>query len=255
MSTFSIPEDKIRALENDPTRTVQGRMNDVAYQLRVSVPDYAERVAAHYTNDRMDRLQEICRRAAIPFKFKFFGLVCKFHEPYEVHMYDDDMTMHEDLRTLIERFGLVIVKNAYLSGERREHGHRAKFKHLNFHCDRGSHQAEQHSLYFRDPFDSVQAAPRESSTLFVANIVAYLQWMKETNQTEGSEGEGVRATYQIFEKENLQDLIGSVVVEHRWDEPHGTGEISALDNRTILHASYYRTPSRNSYPIGVRYLK
>ena len=255
MSTFVIPESKIRTLEKDPTRGVMGQMGNVAYQLRVALPNYAESVAAHYTDGRMDRLQEICDRAAIPFEFSFFGLECTFFEPYEVQMYDDDMTMQDDLRILIKRFGPVIVKNAYLAGERREDGHRAKFKHLNFHYDRRSHQDEQHSLYFRDPFDPIQAEPRESSTLFIANIVALLQWMKETGQTEVPEGEGVRGTYQIFEGENMEEVIGNIILEHRWDEPRGTGELSSLDNRTVLHASYYRTPSRNSYPIGVRYLK
>ncbi len=255
MSTFVIPESKIRTLEKDPTRAVMGQMGNATYQLRVALPDYAENVAAHYTDGRMDRLQEICRRAAIPFEFSFLGLECIFFEPYEVQMYDEDMTMQNDLRVLIERFGPVIVKNVYLAGERREHGHRAKFKHLNFHYDRRAHQAEQHSLYFRDPFDPIQAEPRESSTLFIANIVALLQWMKETGQTEVPEGEGVRGTYQIFESENMEEVIGNIILEHRWDEPRGTGELSSLDNRTVLHASYYRTPSKNSYPIGVRYLK
>lgn len=231
-----------------------GQMDNVTYRLRVALPDYAESVAAHYTDGRMDRLQDICRRAAIPFAFGSFGLECKFLEPYEAQLYDEDMTMQNDLRELIERFGPVIIKNAFLAGERREDGHKAKFKHLNFHYDRRSNQAEQHSLYSRDPFDPIQAEPRESSTLFVANIVALLQWLKETGQTEVPEGEGVRGTYQIFEDEKMEDLIGNIILEHRWDEPHGTGEISSLDNRTVLHASYYRTPSRNSYPIGVRYL-
>lgn len=55
--------------------------------------------------------------------------------------------------------------------------------------------------------------------------------------------------------EPLDDVLGRIVLEHAWDRPEGTGEISLLYNRTVLHASYYRIKDTKGYPIGVRYLK
>lgn len=255
MHKLAIPNEKLNPLESDPARSVIGRINGATYKLNVAIPNYAHNVAEHYTQGDRKALAAICERADIPFDFEFFGLVCTFQEPIELCMYDENKIMDDDVRMLIERFGAIIVKNAYLNSRSREDGHRAKFKHLNFHYDRGAHQEEQHSLYSRDPFDAEQVAPRESSTLFIANIVACLQSMKEAGAHEAPEGQGVLGSYQIFNKERVADHIGRFVVEHRWDEPHGTGEISALNNRTALHSSYYRNASQTSYRIAVRYLK
>lgn len=40
-----------------------------------------------------------------------------------------------------------------------------------------------------------------------------------------------------------------MVLEQRWDEPEGIGEIA-----TMLHASYYCNLNALGYRIGVRYL-
>jgi hypothetical protein len=44
------------------------------------------------------------------------------------------------------------------------------------------------------------------------------------------------------------------MVELGWRAPEGVGEISLIDNRTVLHASYYARPELEGYPISVRYL-
>ena len=52
----------------------------------------------------------------------------------------------------------------------------------------------------------------------------------------------------------MGQIIDNVVLEQRWDEPEGVGEIAMIDNATMLHASYYRDISELGYRIGVRYL-
>ena len=51
-----------------------------------------------------------------------------------------------------------------------------------------------------------------------------------------------------------QFLDYNIVLEQAWDAPRGTGEIVVIDNRTVQHAAYYRTPAGPGYPIGARYL-
>lgn len=255
MHKLLIPDAKLDPLERDPSRSFIGRLNGVSYKLHVAIPTYADNVAAHYTQGDRKALAAICERVDLPLDFEFFGLVCTFEEPIELCMYDGEKVMDDNVRRLIERFGAIIVKNAFLNTRRDQDGHKAKFQHLNFHYDRGPHQDEQHSLYSRDPSDPDQVAPRESSTLFIANIVACLQTMKEARTEVVPEGQGQLGSYQLFKNEHVGDLIDRIVVEHRWDEPHGTGEISSLNNRTALHSSYYRNASQTSYRIAVRYLK
>jgi hypothetical protein len=48
--------------------------------------------------------------------------------------------------------------------------------------------------------------------------------------------------------------MGQVLLELGWRAPAGTGEIALLDNRTVLHASYYPRAQQKGYPIAVRYL-
>lgn len=46
----------------------------------------------------------------------------------------------------------------------------------------------------------------------------------------------------------------NVILEHAWNEPQGTGEISIIDNITCLHASYYPRVYEPGYKIRVRYV-
>ena len=124
---------------------------------------------------------------------------------------------------------------------------------MKFHRDRNEFQPTPYSLYTRDPFDEEQMQPRTSSTLFIANIVAYLQCIKE-EEYDQIKSKGTNSHYNIFQNADIPDLINKTILEHRWDEPENIGEISMIDNRTMLHASFYRNPLKEGYRIGVRYL-
>lgn len=250
---LAFKQTQLDSLFRDPDRTIVGRLNDISYTLNIGIPHYRRNIAQHYEDAVPMSIEEVSRRAEIPLHFEHFGLICAFEEPIELDLYDEEMTISEELSSLIDRFGPVILKNATLSTERSEDGHHARFRHLNFHYDRGAHQREQHSLYYRDPTNPDQHEPRTSSTVFIENLVACLQHMKENGRRDVEE-KGVRGTYDIFEEDEMEDLVGRIILEHRWDQPAGTGEISTLHNRKALHASYYRSSTHKGYRIGVRYL-
>ncbi len=79
------------------------------------------------------------------------------------------------------------------------------------------------------------------------------QYVKEGN-IKDFQHNGFGAHYDLFAEEEMNTLIGNVVMENRWDKPEGIGELSILDNRTVLHASYYRHTYELGYRIGVKYL-
>lgn len=180
-----------------------------------------------------------------------FGIMLSFAEGTELPLFDTRGVLDEGMRLLIQVFGVVVLQNAALDAHGRSVEHRARFKHLSFHRDRDPGQEAVYSLYSRSPYCKEQREPRTSSTLFMANIVAHLQASKESQ----SVSPGVRAHYELFAQEEMHSHIGSIVAEHAWNQPSGTGELSMLDNRTALHSSYYQNPyERGSYKIGVRYL-
>lgn len=37
--------------------------------------------------------------------------------------------------------------------------------------------------------------------------------------------------------------LGRTVLEQPWNEPHGTGEVCAIDNGPLFHASCYQNPA------------
>ena len=135
-----------------------------------------------------------------------------------------------------------------MSEECRAGGQRNIFPDLQFHYDRSPLQENRFSLFSRDPFDPVQRLPRESSTLILPNLAAYLQAVREGRAPEAGE----QAKYSIFGSTELDPLIGDILLELPWDAPEGAGELCIFDNRTVYHASYYR--EAKGYPIGVRYL-
>ncbi len=240
-------------LARRPGQTVSGGFNSHRYRGRVMIPDYARRIEGHYAEVAADGLYKACAQAAIPFNFRHFGLLYEFEERTEVDLQDAEMVVDCDLRRAVAEYGPVVLRNVYLSAELRREFQRNIFQHLRFHYDRGPRQANQYSLFSRDPFDPVQAPPRCSSTLITANIVAYLQLARE-RRCNGAKERGVRASYDLFEREDMAPVLGNVVLEQPWDAPHGTGEIVVIDNRTVLHASYHRMPAVPGYPIGAKYL-
>ncbi len=250
---LTIGEAALDHLWRNPREIVEGKINGSRYRAGIAIPDYAGNIASHFAGIGAGDLDDICRRVSVPFQFPNFGLFCEFDRPIGLAIFAEDMTLDDDLRRMLARFGPVIIRNAHLPRDGRAEGQRNIFPHLNFHFDRGANQPTQYSLFTRDPFDPVQVQPRQSSTVFVANIVAHLQFAKERGKRP--DAEKLRSRYDIFMDEPMDDVLGRIVLEHAWDQPQGTGEISLLHNRAVLHASYYRKKDTKGYPIGVRYLK
>lgn len=235
----------------NPQRVIEGKINGSNYRVRIAIPDYANKIARHYSC--AGELDAICRNTSIEFGLRNFGFVCEFDRPIELELYGPDYTLDDGVREIVHRFGPVIIRNAQLPAEHDDEPQRNIFGNLNFYFDRGSNQPTQYSLFTRDPHDPVQSQPRTSSTVFVGNIVAHLQHARE--QRRRPQDLTWQTRYDIFLKENMNALTDNVVLEHDWSAPEDTGEISLLYNRTVLHASYYRNPAAKGYPIGVRYLK
>ena len=249
---FDLIHDLSQLLAN-PHGAVIGSYAGKSYKLEIAIPDYAKHVAEYYQGMLATGLDDISRRVNIPFSFKHFGLICEFNEAIELNLHDDDMNLDNCIKSLVDRIGPVMIRNAYLSTQKRNMGHRNRFPHLSFHVDRSPNQPTPYSMFTRDPFDAEQVEPRTASTLFVANIVAYLQLLKE-KQCDPVTEKGVRTLYNIFGETDMSQVLGTIVLEQAWNEPHGTGEICIQDNRTVQHASYYRDALRNGYRIGVRYV-
>ncbi|MDJ0949420.1 MAG: hypothetical protein QNJ94_10905 [Alphaproteobacteria bacterium] len=230
---------EIARLEQHPEQELAGRINGTSWSVKVAIPNYGREITRHYGRD--------VHGTGVPFDFRHFGLKCRFADPVELALYDANGVLDEGVRELVRRFGPVIFSRAMLPSAHRDPGQRNVFSNLNFHYDRGAAQGNVISLFWRDPADPVQRHPRESSTLFLANAVAYLQSLKE-----GAAPHELKATYTLFEQEDIASLDGRILLELPWNEPEGNGEIAVLDNRTILHASYYR--EARGWPISVRYL-
>lgn len=243
----------LAALEREPSQRIDGRLNGSRYDARIAIPHYGDNVARHYAELLPTGLSEVCSHTSIAAPFRHFGLICEFAKPVELNIHDAELNLQPGIRELIGRYGPIVLKNAYLPADSRRADQRNIFPNLSFHFDRGANQPTQYSLFYRDPFDPEQAAPRRSSTLHAANIVLLLQSARE--QHRAPEAVPWSGRYNVFGETELRDVIDNVLLEHRWDAPQGTGEISVLFNGAILHASYYRHKDEQGYPISVRYLR
>ena len=235
-----------------PEWSMQGVLDGYAYRASILIPDFKRHVTEHYMDIVKGDFNQFCANSEIPCEFEHFGLVIDFQMPAELQLHNAEMHIDSGLCDIMGVVGPIIIRNAYVDAISRSMGHRNKFPHLNFHVDRTSMQETVYSMYSRDPFDEEQKHPRKSSTLFVANIVGHLQGIREG--LVSPDEKGMRGTYSLFQEESIPELLNDVLLEHRWDLPEGQGEISMLDNRTCLHASYYREAHGESYKIGVRYL-
>jgi hypothetical protein len=233
--------------------TLRDKLGASGYTARIAIPDFRNKVASYYKDVLPNGLDEMCRRVELPCDFTHFGVIIEFDQPTELSLHDEQMSLTDGLHQIIARTGPVIIRNAFLDSVARDQGHRNRFPHLNFHVDRSMKQVTRYSMYTRNPHDAEQQYPRTSSTLFTAKIVGYLQSVREGTLNPDTD-KGCRGTYSIFQKTNMGDVLDNVVLEHAWDLPRGTGEISMLDNADCLHASYYRDPSIKGYKIGVRYV-
>ncbi len=206
----------------------------------IAVPDYDEHLARHYKRGAGE-----CRKAL---GFSHFGVVVDFDRPVELKVHDDG-GLDENLRMLLDHFGPVLLRNVQLPAGDRTSAQRNIFPSLKFHIDRGRLQAEQISMFWRDPRDPIQVAPRSSSTLIMPNHAAYLQALDENHGEHD-----FKSSYEFFGDTDASALIGKVLFELPWNAGHGVGEIALLDNRKVMHASYYPRASDKGYPISVRYL-
>lgn len=253
MNTLKLDSNVIYQLLSNPYHQVNTEINGDKATLQIAIPDYNKNLLAFYGDQILPDFATAQQRAGIDFNTKHFGLIIRFEQAAVIQMHDQQLQLLGDSKELIRLFEAVIIRNVQVDEASRDIGHRNRFPHLNFHRDRNSSQPTPYSLYTRDPQDSEQQKPRISSTLFASNIIGYLQCTRERN-FEHIKHKGTQSHYNIFHHEQMADVLNNVVLEHRWDEPIRVGEISMLDNRTTLHASYLRQPNQHGYRIGVRYL-
>ncbi len=190
---LSFTANQIQQLKANPVRTLIGRMSGKAFEARILIPDYDRRIEEEYSDCLDSGLMDECSKIGLTFTLNQFGLRIVFREAVMIEMYDDSMTLEPNSRRVVDAFGPLFLENAYLPARNRTDGHNARFQHLNFHRDRGSHQQEQVSIYLRNLFDEIQAQPRTISTLFIANITAHLQNKREGGDAEpGNQGPAIR---------------------------------------------------------------
>lgn len=253
---FSLSDSLFNTLLRTPQTTLSSNLNRTAYHAKILIPGFRQNTQRYYQDYIETSTSDIATAKQLPVDFQDFGLHIEFEKPIELHIYDDTSTILGNVKELIQQFGLIVFQNVYLIEEHRKDGHRNRFPHLHFHRDRNQNQPTPYSLFCRDPFDPIQKEPRLSSTLFTSYLVAYLQALKE-RQYDIIQKQGGQSHYDLFQQEEkkqiLKDLFGSVILQHPWSAPQGVGEITIMDNRTILHASYYRSVEKG-YRIGVRYL-
>ena len=248
MSIFNIKKETLQKLQDTPLTPINEVINGTHCVLSIGIPNYKSKIIAHYHEYN---LKNTCQITQTPFNFQHLVLTCTFHQPTELQLHDSEMKMNDSMRLATSMFGSCIIRNAYLTNEHRDFGHRNRFPNLNFHRDRNPAQDTHFSFFTRNPFDEEQKFPRKSSTLIIPNIVAHLQKAKETNLPFGRDG--TMATYTLFENDNITDLFSKIIYNQAWDQPEDVGEICSIDNATVLHASYYPT-NEKGYRIGVRYL-
>ena len=243
----------LNQLLQSPQQSHSGVFEQSPYQAKIVIPGYKQRIADHYREEIQRCFGQQNIHAGLANVFQHFGVELSFEKPVELKLHDQEMNMDSGLHPIIQQAGAIIIKNACLDSAHRSMGHRNRFPNLNFHIDRSSKQPTHYSLYTRDPFDPEQKQPRTSSTVFVETTVGYLQAVRqgilEANRTVVFGGSNT-----IFEQEDMNDLLGDIILQHAWDEPEGTGEISIIDNITCLHASYYPKVYEKGYKIGVRYV-
>lgn len=240
-------------LLNRPNDNIQGSLNGIPYTAKVALPGYQKNICRHYSAIIPGELTALCGQAEIPFGLPEFGLVIEFQSRAQLAVHDDDMTLDDGIRDLVAQFGPVILRNAVIAHGARGRFHRNIFPHLRFHVDRGPTAPNQYSCFTRDPDDPEQNPPRASSTIFIANIVAWLERVRDGRCDPKSE-RGTRSSCDLFADADMSELLGNIVLEQPWSEPAGTGEIVVLDNRTTLHATYHKDGKTKGYRIGARYL-
>ncbi|AEP28439.1 hypothetical protein [Brumicola nitratireducens] len=234
-------------------KTFSGSCQNVDYEAKVVIPEYKHKVANYFADIINGNIDDYCRRAELPLVYDNYGVEIEFKTPTQLDVHEEDQILKPSIKELLQKVGPVTFKNAYFSAQLREVYQRNSFPHLNFHIDRNVSMPTRFSIYTRDPFDEEQRFPRESSTLFIASAVGYLQAVRE-GLIDPNKTKGIHQSFEIFRKMNIEGLIGELIIEQRWDRPYGVGELSMLDNATEMHSSYERICATKGYRIGVRYV-
>jgi len=250
---FDISQNVISTLQQKPQTALISNVSGHAFKAKVIIPNYIERIKQHYQQQIDTNIDHHIEVNKLPALTKHFGINISFNEPTEIQLHDNDMALENSIKLLIENFGAVIIKNAYMESKQRDIGHRNRFPQLSFHIDRNPAQTTHYSLYTRNPFDPEQVLPRTSMTLFIPYLVAVLQGIKEGKKGISDE-DGLITQCDLYKPNEIPDLLNSIILPHTWDEPEGTGEISIIDNSNLLHASYYPNEAEKGYRIGVRYV-
>ena len=252
MLGLSLNELNLDALRSNPLQKTNG--NFFGYRCTTSfvIPNYFQQLRSFYQSGSISDIRLVEQQSGIACNFKHFGLLVEFEQATELSLHNKELDLSQEIKSLIHEFGLIIIKNAYLNDSIRDIGHKNRFPDLKFHYDRSAAQKTVYSLYTRNPFDEEQRLPRTSSTLFIPNLVVNLQLIKEGKKTN-NQGQILSSNYDLFLQEDMSAVINHIAAEHSWDEPENTGEISIIDNRTVMHASYYKGKNHPGYRIGVRY--
>ena len=245
---FDVPQQTIPRLNATPGKPIGLRVGGHACTAEICIPDAHDKISTHFRDLLPRGLSALVASEGLVQPFHNFGVRLRFEEPTQIEVYDRELLLAEDLKALIMAYGTVTLENAYMSDTCRSEGQRNIFPDLDFHFDRSQNQPNRYSLFCRDPFDAIQRAKRDSSTLIIPNVVAYLQQLREGFPS----AECKRAMYRIFKNVDLDPLVNDIILEQGWRAPEGVGEICLINNRTVFHASYYR--HGKGYPIGVRYL-
>lgn len=249
-----LPSGLIASLMASPERQQEVLLCDSTCSVKVIIPEYFQSIQNFYGKAIVPDQQTIEQESGLLLPFRHFGLELRFAETRTLFLHNEENQIEGDLKTLMQMFGAVILKNVVFASSIREEHHRNRFPHLKFHRDRSEHQPTRYSMYSRDPEDNEQRVPRKASTLFIPNLLAYIQAKMEERHKE-LQGQGALMHYDLFSgRKLLTQEIGKVIVEHRWDEPEGCGEVSMLDNKDLLHASYFHDALHPGYRISVRYL-
>jgi len=243
----------LEQITKNPATPFKSKLGSIPYTANIVIPHYRDKVRSYFKDQIDSSLEQECKNINSPMPFEHFGVSISFESPIEVHLYDENSMLNKGLSEIIAKVGPIILKNTYFSSAIRDDGHRNRFPQFQFHVDRSPMQDTRYSLYTRNPFCPEQKHPRTASTIFTTNSAAYLQAIKQGLFTKDKDKRAPTSNL-LFEKEPLETILGNVILEQRWDEPEGVGEIAMIDNATVLHASFYRDAAQSGYRIGVRYL-
>ena len=178
---FNLDQQRLKLLTQESPQTLETYIAGQHCTVKILIPNYLSQLQRFYRQHGFSNIETAKQLSGIDYQFQHFGLEIHFHQPNELCLHDENLNLDEGIKQLIELFGPVIIKNAYLTIETRDIGHRNRFPHLKFHYDRSPGQKTIYSVYTRNPFDTEQVKPRISSTLFIPNnnnaVVEFLVFM------------------------------------------------------------------------------